>query len=221
MLLLWLNFLLLYVSDLLSMLLPMLSKMDSITWLFSLKKETSKCLQGWSSFICLTIYADNWRPSIIRSKYTFPDQFSNSSPKPSPMALCAWMHAKSLQSCPTLCDPMDFSQAGSSVRRILQAGILEWIAIFFSRDSSQPRDQTHVSLCLLHWRADSLPLVPPGKPHLPKTPYPLSGTLLRLLSFVFARKALLFFFSIPKSYSSFRELWISLPIFANTLHLIN
>ena len=131
------------------------------------------------------------------------------------------MHAKSLQSCPTLCDPMDFSQAGSSVRRILQAGILEWIAIFFSRDSSQPRDQTHVSLCLLHWRADSLPLVPPGKPHLPKTPYPLSGTLLRLLSFVFARKALLFFFSIPKSYSSFRELWISLPIFANTLHLIN
>ena len=52
---------------------------------------------------------------------------------------------------------------------------------------------THVSLCLLHWRADSLPLVPPGKPHPPKTPYPLSGTLLRLFSFVFARKAFLFF----------------------------
>ena len=40
--------------------------------------------------------------------------------------------AKSLQSCPTLCDPIDGSQPGSSVPGILQARILEWVAISFS-----------------------------------------------------------------------------------------
>ena len=40
--------------------------------------------------------------------------------------------AKSLQSCPTLCDPIDGSPPGSSVHRILQARMLEWVAIFFS-----------------------------------------------------------------------------------------
>ena len=40
--------------------------------------------------------------------------------------------AKSLQSCPTLCDPIDSSPLGSSVPGILQAGILEWVAISFS-----------------------------------------------------------------------------------------
>ena len=44
------------------------------------------------------------------------------------------------QSCPTLCDPMDCSLPGSSVPGILQARILEWVAIPFSRGSSQPRD---------------------------------------------------------------------------------
>ena len=42
------------------------------------------------------------------------------------------MHAKSLQSCPTLCDPIDGSPPGSSVTGILQARILEWVAISFS-----------------------------------------------------------------------------------------
>ena len=49
------------------------------------------------------------------------------------------------QSCLTLCDPMDCSPPGSSVHGILQARILEWGAISFSRGSSQPRDQTRVS----------------------------------------------------------------------------
>ena len=49
------------------------------------------------------------------------------------------------QSCPTLCDPMDCSLPGFSVRGILQARILEWVTISFSRGSSQPRDQTRVS----------------------------------------------------------------------------
>ena len=49
------------------------------------------------------------------------------------------------QSCPTLCDPVDCSPSGSSVRGILQARILEWVAISFSRGSSWPRDQNQVS----------------------------------------------------------------------------
>ena len=49
------------------------------------------------------------------------------------------------QSCPTLCDPMDCSPPSSSIHGILQARILEWIAISFSKGSSQPRDRTHVS----------------------------------------------------------------------------
>ena len=44
------------------------------------------------------------------------------------------------QSCPTLCDPMECSPLGSSVDGILQARILEWVAISFSRGCSQPRD---------------------------------------------------------------------------------
>ena len=49
------------------------------------------------------------------------------------------------QSCPAQCDPMDHSPPGSSVHRILQARILEWVAIPFSRGSSWPRDRTQVS----------------------------------------------------------------------------
>ena len=49
------------------------------------------------------------------------------------------------QSCPTLCDPVDCGSPGSSVHAILQARILEWIAISFSREFSQPRDQIQVS----------------------------------------------------------------------------
>ena len=48
------------------------------------------------------------------------------------------------QSCPTFCDPMDCSPPGSSVYGILQARILEWVAISFSRGSSWCRDQTQV-----------------------------------------------------------------------------
>ena len=49
------------------------------------------------------------------------------------------------QSCPTLCDPTDYSPTGSSLHGIFQARALEWVAISFSRGSSQPRDRTLVS----------------------------------------------------------------------------
>ena len=49
------------------------------------------------------------------------------------------------QLCPTLCDLMDCSPPGSSVRGILQARILEWVAVPSSRGSSQARNRTQVS----------------------------------------------------------------------------
>ena len=55
------------------------------------------------------------------------------------------MHAKLLQSCPTLCDLMDCSLPGSSVHGIIQARMLEWVAMLSSRRSSRPRDWTCVS----------------------------------------------------------------------------
>ena len=75
------------------------------------------------------------------------------------------MRAKSHQSCPTLCNPMDCSPPGSSVHGILQQRILEWVATPFSRGSFWPTDRTHHLSHLLHWQASSLPLAPSGKPH--------------------------------------------------------
>ena len=56
-----------------------------------------------------------------------------------------WGEVRVPQSCPTLCDPMDYGPPGSSVYGILQARILEWVAIPFSRGSSRPRDRIWVS----------------------------------------------------------------------------
>ena len=97
-------------------------------------------------------------------------------------------HAKSLQSCPTLWDPMECSTPGSSVHEILQTRTLQWVAISFSRVSSLPKDRTcasevsctggrffTTSIILifltqgsnphpLHWQMDSLPLSHQGSP---------------------------------------------------------
>ena len=62
-----------------------------------------------------------------------------------------------------LCDPMDCGPPDSTVHEIFQARIPEWVAIFFSRGSAWPRDQTCIS-CLLHWQADSLPQHHLGNP---------------------------------------------------------
>ena len=59
--------------------------------------------------------------------------------------LSACMHAKSLQSCPAPCDPMECSLPSSPVHAILQARILESVARPSSRGFPQPRDQNHVS----------------------------------------------------------------------------
>ena len=69
----------------------------------------------------------------------------------------------SLQLCLTLCNIMNCSPPGSSVHVILQARILEWVAMPSTRGSSQPRDRTP-SPVFPAWQVDSLPLTPPEKP---------------------------------------------------------
>ena len=68
-----------------------------------------------------------------------------------PWIYYACVCAQSLESYPALCDPMDCSPPGSSVCGILQAKMLEWVAMFSSRGSFQSRNQT--LLHLLHWQA--------------------------------------------------------------------
>ena len=80
------------------------------------------------------------------------------------------VNAKSIQLCPTLCDPMDYSSPGSSVHGILQAKILEWVAMPSSRGSSQPRDWTHAS-CGSYVAGRSFTAEPLGKPRVGSTTY--------------------------------------------------
>ena len=65
--------------------------------------------------------------------------------------------------CPILCNLMDCSQPGSSVRGILQAKILQWVAIPFSRGIFLTQGSNLHLLCLLEWQAGSSLSEPPGK----------------------------------------------------------
>ena len=99
------------------------------------------------------------------------------------LLLC--VHTKSLQSCLTLCDIVDCSSRSSSVHGILQARILEWVAIFFSRGSSLTQGS---NLNLLHWQvvsalqADSLPTEPSRKPPRGLSTQSMEGCGLTLLT---------------------------------------
>ena len=79
------------------------------------------------------------------------------------VCLCRHTHACSVMS-KSLRPHELYSLSGSSVHGVLQAKILEQVAISFSRGSSRPRDQTCSLLHLLHWLVGSLPAEPPGKP---------------------------------------------------------
>ena len=72
------------------------------------------------------------------------------------LAFIMWVCAKLLQSCPSLYNPMDCSPPGSSVQEILQARILEWVAISFFRGFPDPGIET-ICLHLLHWQVDFSP----------------------------------------------------------------
>ena len=90
-----------------------------------------------------------FQPGFLTSHFTtwFTCLFSNSfKTYLLPKHTCLNMHAKSLHSCLTLCEPMDCIPPGSSVHGILQARILEWVAMPSSKGYFQHRDRTCISL---------------------------------------------------------------------------
>ena len=113
-------------------------------WTRGLKQSTENCspLGKWMDFPGgsdgkLSVY--NARDLDLipgENEYEMPRNLLDSS--------CRYC-VQSLQSCLTLCDPMDYSPPGSSVDGILQVRILEWAASSFSRGYSWSRDQTWVS----------------------------------------------------------------------------
>ena len=85
----------------------------------------------------------SWLPGPpTPSLFCAPPHFLPLPPQPWSWATCAFMCAKSLQSCLTLCNTMDCNLPDSYVHEILQARILEWVAMPSSRGFSWPRDQT-------------------------------------------------------------------------------
>ena len=112
-------------------------------------------------FLCLRI------SHYLCLKISMPPSLSNSlSFPPGPLRFFLPVFLSSLcvcllvaQLCPTLCDPMDCTQLGSPVHGILQARILEWVAISSSRDLPNPGIETRSSAL----QVDSLPSEPPGK----------------------------------------------------------
>ena len=71
------------------------------------------------------------------------------------------VHSKALQSCLILCNSMDCRPAGSSLHEILQARVLVWTAMPFSKESANPVIKPTSLICLLHRQLGSLPLMPP------------------------------------------------------------
>ena len=114
------------------------------------------------SFSLLSSYAWSWshttchRQSVQFSKYLLCCSCGPSSV----LMLGTCVRAQTLQSCPTLCDPMDFSPPGASIHGILQASILEWVAVPSFGGSSWPRDWVLVSCIASRFFSAA----PPGKP---------------------------------------------------------
>ena len=77
-------------------------------------------------------FATPWTPKTISSTYVPSSLNLPLSPLKSESVNHSAAAAKSLQSCPTLCDPIDVSPPGSTVHGIFQARVLEWIVIAFS-----------------------------------------------------------------------------------------
>ena len=93
----------------------------------------------WIKLFFWVLYFCTWDMANILNK-------TISSPFASVCALmCLYMCVLAAQSCLTLCNPTDCNLPGSCVRGILQARILGWVAIFFSRRSPWPKGWTQVS----------------------------------------------------------------------------
>ena len=95
--------------------------------------------EAWSWNSDERLWYSEWGPSILTG--WFPGTEAR-GPAPRPQSLeCACV----CSSCPALCYAMDCSPPGSSVQAILQTRIVEWVTMPFSRRSSQPRDEIHIS----------------------------------------------------------------------------
>ena len=106
-------------------------KVSTFTFLFSLSAHhLLLCMSAYKILLCLPLTGIHAFEFTVRS-----DRIH---------LYFKWSEVA--QSCPTLCDPMDYSPPGFSVHGIFQAIVLEWVAISFSRRSSWPRDWTPVSL---------------------------------------------------------------------------
>ena len=102
-----------------------------------------------AAFSILSHYHPIFNPQMPKHRYTIYDEFSEE------WSFIKWgrwhcivlwiVKVKVTQSCLTLCDSMDCYLPDSSVHGVLQARTLEWVAIPFFRESSQPRDQTRIS----------------------------------------------------------------------------
>ena len=111
----------------------------------------------WSGLLCLPpVYLPNTEiePTSLTSPALAGGFFTTSTTWET--CRCAPMHAKLLQLCPPFCSPMDWSLPSSAVHGILQARILEWIAMPSFRGSSLPRNGTSLFYVYLQRQADSL-----------------------------------------------------------------
>ena len=127
---------------------PQVGRRPSVQCVWDLFAQTLDPVMHLSSASAMRTHSKQLAPHGCRSSVGVPVSISSQS---------EWSEVT--QSCLILWDPMNCSLPCSSVRGILQTRILEWVAIFFSRRSSQPRDRT-LSPAL---QADALPSEPPGK----------------------------------------------------------
>ena len=98
-------------------------------------------LRGW--YLSLAYHSEHHGNPSISPPHTSP--FTESLPADVLHLLQVKSESEVAQSCPTLCNPMDWSISGFSIHGIFQARVLEWVAISFSRGSFRPRDWTQVS----------------------------------------------------------------------------
>ena len=113
--------------------------LSSSVWFISLKPNTLS-VHPWCHKQQDFIFS--WLSNIPLCMYIYTHIY---------VCVCVYIFcAKSFQSCPTLCNSMDYSPPSSSVHGIFQARILKWVAISFYRGSSWPRGQTWVS-CIGSW----------------------------------------------------------------------
>ena len=107
---------------------------------------TSKCMYV-HTYTCVhipwgyVVLCNTWIQELLIHMNNIEQHFHTNTGKEH----CRDYHHKSFLWCPTLCDPLGCSLLGSSIHGICQARALEWVAISFSRGSSQARDRIQVS----------------------------------------------------------------------------